>query len=63
MRIRTNLSLLDRKFSRSTGRSINYYYVSNSNKHVNKKDGEQMIIRPYYSGFCLLIVVEPMFNF
>ena len=29
-----------------------YYYVSNNNKHVNKKDEEQMIIWPYYSGFC-----------
>ena len=29
-----------------------YYYVSNSNKHVNKKDEERMIIWPYYSGFC-----------
>ena len=29
-----------------------YYYVSNSNKHVNRKDEELMIIWPYYSGFC-----------
>ena len=29
-----------------------YYYVSNNNKHVNKKDEERMIIWPYYSGFC-----------
>ena len=28
-----------------------YYYVSNSNKLVNK-DEERMIIWPYYSGFC-----------
>ena len=30
-----------------------YYYVSNSNKLVNKNDEERMIIWPYYSGFCL----------
>ena len=24
-----------------------YYYVSNNNKHVNKKDEERMIIWPY----------------
>ena len=29
-----------------------YYYVSNSNKHLNKKDEEWMITWPYYSGFC-----------
>ena len=29
-----------------------YYYVSSSNKHVNKMDEEWMIIWPYYSGFC-----------
>ena len=30
-----------------------YYYVSNSNKLVNKNDEERMIIWPYCSGFCL----------
>ena len=30
-----------------------YYCVSSSNKLVNKKDEERMIIWPYYSGFCL----------
>ena len=29
-----------------------YYYISNSNKHVNKKGEERLIIWPYYSGFC-----------
>ena len=29
-----------------------YYYVSNRNKLVNKKDEERMIIWSYYSGFC-----------
>ena len=29
-----------------------YYYVSSSNKHVNKMDEEWMFIWPYYSGFC-----------
>ena len=28
-----------------------YYYVSNSNKLVNKKDEERMIIWPYYCVF------------
>ena len=30
-----------------------YYYVSNRNKFVNKKDEERMITWPCYSGFCL----------
>ena len=28
-----------------------YLYVSNSNKRVNRKDEELLIIWPYYSGF------------
>ena len=28
-----------------------YYYVSNSNKNVNRKGEKLMIIWPYYSGF------------
>ena len=32
--------------------SPQYYYVLNSNKHVNKMDEEWMIIWPYYSGVC-----------
>ena len=28
-----------------------YYYVSSSNKHINKMDEEWMIIFPYNSGF------------
>ena len=31
---------------------LQYYYVSNSNKHLNNKDEERMIIWRYYSGFC-----------
>ena len=29
-----------------------YYYVSNYNKHVSKKDEERTNIWTYYSGFC-----------
>ena len=28
-----------------------YYYLSDFNKHVNKKDEERMVIWPYYSVF------------
>ena len=34
------------------GELIPQYYVSNGNKHVNKKVEERMIIWPYYNGFC-----------
>ena len=30
-----------------------YYYVSYNNKHVNKKDGERVIIWPYRSKFTI----------
>ena len=51
---------------------LQYYYVSNSNKHVNKKDEERMTRTNDFAFDCYytvvfanlqLIVVEPMFTF
>ena len=43
------LSLVDRQEGEVIPQN---YYVSNFNKHVNKKDEEWMVIWPYYSVFC-----------
>ena len=44
-----------------------YYYVSNSNKHVNKKDAYMTLLQWFLlieqEVNLQLIVVEPMFNF
>ena len=48
---------------------LQYYYVSNSNKHVNKKDEERMKNERLFDVTTVvfanlqLIVVEPMFTF
>ena len=48
---------------------LQYYYVSNSNKHVNKKGEEEWRTNDYLTLLTVvfahlqLIVVEPMFTF
>ena len=66
--MRISYPLLDRKclVDLQEGQlMLQYYYVSNSNKHVNKKDEERMMIIDVTTvvfANLQLIVVEPVFT-